>query len=146
MLANSVKPKPAGATLPCTACVIHCFLRGTPIRTADGGKKIEDLIVGDLLPTVFGGCPIQWIEHYRFRKSDPTKAWVEDVLPVRIARSALGPNVPHADLFVTKAHALLIDDVLVPVCNLINGRTITVQMSANSMNWSSSILSFSTMT
>jgi len=34
--------------------------------------------------------------------------------------------VPHADLFVTRAHALLIDDVLVPVCNLINGTTIAL--------------------
>jgi len=127
LLAVSIKTKPAGATLPCTACAIHCFLKGTPIRTADGDKKIEDLVAGDLLPTVFGGiCPIQWIGHYRFRNTEPTNAWVQDVLPVRIARSALGPNMPHADLFVTKAHALLIDDVLVPVCNLVNGRTITV--------------------
>ena len=105
----------------------NCFLRGTAIRTANGDKKIEDLAIGDLLPTIFGGmCPIQWIGRYSFRKNDPTKAWVKDVLPVRVARSALGPDVPHADLFVTKAHALLIDDVLVPVCNLINGTTIAV--------------------
>ena len=105
----------------------HCFLRGTTIRVADGDKKIEDLAIGDLLPTVFGGTrPIQWISRYRFEKRDSTKAWVNDVLPVRVARSALGPDVPHADLFVTKAHSLLIDDVLVPVCNLINGTTISV--------------------
>ena len=105
----------------------HCFLRGTKIRTADGNKKIENLAIGDLLPTVFGGmCPIHWIGRYSFKKSDPTKAWVKDVLPVRVARSALGADVPHADLFVTKAHALLIDDVLVPVRNLINGTTIAV--------------------
>jgi hypothetical protein len=102
-----------------------CFLRGTTIRTADGDKKIEDLAAGDLLPAVFGGMrPIPWIARYHFKKPDPTKAWVKDILPIRVARSALGPDVPHADLFVTKAHALLIDDVLVPVCNLINGTTI----------------------
>jgi hypothetical protein len=106
---------------------LPCFLRGTAIRTADGDKKIEDLAVGDLLPTVFGGIsPIQWIGRYRFKKPDPTKAWVKDVVPVRVARSALGPDLPRADLFVTRAHALLIDDVLVPVCNLINGTTITL--------------------
>ncbi len=108
-----------------------CFLRGTTIRTADGGKKVEDLVVGDLLPTVFGGMrPIQWVGRYRFGRSDPTKAWVKDVLPIRVARSALGPDTPHTDLFVTKAHALLIDDVLVPVCNLINGTTITLYDAA----------------
>jgi hypothetical protein len=104
-----------------------CFLRGTTIRTAVGDRKIEDLTIGDLLPTVFGGTrPIEWIGRYLFKKSDPTKAWVKDVLPVRVARSALGRDVPYADLFVTKAHSLLIDNVLVPVCNLINDTTITV--------------------
>jgi hypothetical protein len=106
---------------------LSCFLKGTRIRVADGDKKIEDLAVGDLLPTVFGGTrPIQWIARYRFKRTDPNKAWVKDVLPVRVTRSALGPDVPHADLFVTKTHLLLIDDVLVPVCNLINDTTIAV--------------------
>jgi Hint domain len=104
-----------------------CFLRGTRIRTCDGDKKIEELAVGDLLPNHFGGIqPIQWIGRYSYKRSDPTKPWVKDVLPVRVARSALGPNVPRADLYITRAHALLIDGVLVPVCNLINGTTITM--------------------
>ncbi len=79
-----------------------------------------------MLPTVFGGiCPIQWIGRYRFKRSNPTKAWVKDVLPIRVARSALGPDVPYADLYVTKTHAFLIDGVLVAAGNLINGTTIT---------------------
>src|SRR5215467_3946792 len=53
-----------------------CFLKGTTIQTVDGHRKIEDLAVGDLLPTVFGGiCPIQWIGRYPFKKSDLPKAW-----------------------------------------------------------------------
>jgi len=85
----------------------HCFLTGTTIRTADGDRKIEDLAVGDLLPTVFGGtCPIQWIGRYRFKRRDPTRTWVRNILPIRVARSALGPDVPHADLYVTQTHAL----------------------------------------
>jgi hypothetical protein len=104
----------------------HCFLKGTTVRTADGDRRIEDLTVGDLLPTVFGGIsPIQWIGRYRFKRSDRTKAWVKDVLPIWVARSALGPGVPHADLFVTQTHALLIDGVLVAAGNLINSTTIT---------------------
>jgi len=104
-----------------------CFLKGTAIRTTEGDKKIEDLTVGDLLPTAFGGIsPIQWIGRYSFKKSEPAKAWVRDVLPVRVSRSALGPDIPRADLYVTRAHALLIDDLLVPVCNLINDTTITL--------------------
>jgi hypothetical protein len=104
-----------------------CFLRGTNIRTAGGDKKIEELALGDLLPTVFGGkCPIQWIGRYSLKKSDPTRAWVKKVLPVRVGRSALGLDVPCADLYVTKEHALLIDGVLVTAGSLINGTTISV--------------------
>ena len=101
-------------------------MKGTAIRTVDGDSKIEDLAAGDLLPTVFGGiCAIQWVARYRFKRSDPTKAWVKNVLPIRVARSALGPDVPYADLYITEHHALLIDGVLVDAGNLINGTTIT---------------------
>jgi hypothetical protein len=104
----------------------NCFLKGTRIRTAEGDRKIEDLAIGDLLPTMFGGLrSIQWIGRYTLKRSDPSKPWVKDALPVRIGRSALAPNVPHADLYVTGGHALLIDGVLVPAELLINGTTIT---------------------
>jgi Hint domain-containing protein len=104
----------------------NCFLKGTTIRTVSGDRKIEDLAVGDLLPTKFGGLrPIQWIGRYTLKKSDPSKPWVKDALPIRIARSALGPELPHADLYVTGGHSLLIDGVLVPAEMLINGTTIT---------------------
>lgn len=104
----------------------NCFLKGTKILTAEGERRIEDLAIGDLLPTLFGGLrPVQWIGRYPRKKSDPSKPWVRTALPVRIARSALGPNLPHADLYVTAAHGLLIDGVLAPAELLINGVTIT---------------------
>jgi len=103
----------------------QCLLRGTTITTVDGDRKIEDLKIGDLLPTMFGGSrPIQWIARYPFKKSDPAKPWPKDVRPIRIARSALAPNIPHADLYVTPEHAFLIDGLLIPVGNLVNGTTI----------------------
>ena len=93
----------------------NCFLKGTKILTAEGERKIEDLAIGDLLPTMFGGMrPIQWIGRYSIKKSDPSKPWAKDAQPIRIARSALAPNVPHADLYVTGDHCMLIDGVLVP--------------------------------
>jgi hypothetical protein len=104
----------------------QCFLKGTRIRTTQGDRKIENLAVGDVLPTVFGGTrAIQWIGRYQYRKSDPAKAWVRSILPIRIARSALGPDVPHGELYVTETHALLIDGVLVQAGNLVNDTTIT---------------------
>jgi hypothetical protein len=103
-----------------------CFLKGTKIRTAEGERKIEDLAIGDWLPTMFGGLrPIQWIGRYPFKKSDPSKPWAKDARPVRIARSALAPEVPHSDLFVTAAHSLLVEGMLAPAETLINGTTIT---------------------
>lgn len=105
----------------------QCFLKGTKIRTAEGERKVEGLAIGDLLPTLFGGMrPIQWVGRYAYKKSDPTKPWAKYARPVRIARSALAPNVPHADLFVTHGHALFIDDTLVLAGNLINGTTVTL--------------------
>jgi hypothetical protein len=95
-----------------------CLLKGTLIQTVDGECKIEELAVGDLLPTMFGGDrPIRWIGRYLVM-NDPRNP------PVQIARSALGPDIPRVDLCVTGLHAVLIDGVLIPVGSLINGVTI----------------------
>jgi hypothetical protein len=102
-----------------------CFLKGTKIQTAEGERRIEDLAVGDLLPTVFGGVrPIQWIVRFRRTKADAGKPWESHARPIRIMKSALAPNVPQADLFVTSGHALLLDGVLVTAGSLVNGTTI----------------------
>jgi hypothetical protein len=123
-----MKPEPA------SAAVLQCFLRGTRIRIADGNRKVEDLAIGDLLPTVFGGMrPIQWIGRYSYKRSDNSKPWVEDALPVCIKRSALGPDVPHSDLYVSKGHAVFIDNILVSISILINGTTIALY-DANEMD------------
>jgi hypothetical protein len=83
------------------------------------------LAIGDLLPTMFGGMrPVQWVGRYPFKRNDPSKPWVTTALPVLISRSALAPNVPHSDLYVSQGHALFIDGVLVLARSLINGATI----------------------
>ena len=123
----------AGAIFSTAACTYDgrngqasCFLKGTKIRTTEGEHRVEDLLIGDMLPTYFRGMrPIQWVGRYSYGKNNPAKPWAYDAQPVRIAPSALAPNVPHADLFVTSGHALFIDDVLVPAEDLINGITIT---------------------
>jgi hypothetical protein len=108
----------------------HCFLKGTNIQTIRGERKVEDLAVDDMVPTLLGGMrPIQWIGRYQFKKSDPQKSWVRDVQPVRVARSALAAGTPHTDLFLTQAHALCIDGALVPVGSLINGTTIALHVA-----------------
>ncbi len=102
-----------------------CLLRGTEIRTLEGDRRIEDLVAGDVLPTHFGGNrTVQWVGRYIYKKSDAAKPWHSDVRPIRIARSALAPNVPSRDLFVTSWHCLYVDGVLVPAGSLVNGTTI----------------------
>jgi hypothetical protein len=88
---------------------------------------VEEIAVGDLLPTVFSGpCAVEWIGRWRCRKSQAGGAWKRHQRPVRIVRSALGPDIPHSDLFVSQRHAIFIEGVLVPAGSLINGRTIAL--------------------
>ena len=104
-----------------------CFLKGTRVRTTTGEREVEKLAIGDLLPTHFNGIqPIQWIGRYKFTRSDASKPWVRDVLPVRIARSALAVNVPHSDLYVSQLHAIFVDGELVRVESLVNEATIAL--------------------
>jgi hypothetical protein len=108
-----------------------CFLRGAKIQTVDGERRVEDLAIGDLLPTVFGGVrPIQWIARYSRKRGDSGKPWVKAARPVRIQRSALAPNVPHRDLYVTAGHALYLDDILVTAGALVNGTSIAYYAAA----------------
>lgn len=79
------------------------------------------------MPTMFGGVqPVQWIGRFPLRRSNSSRPWPKEARPVRIARSALAPNVPQTDLHVSQAHGLFLDGVIVPAGSLINGTTITL--------------------
>jgi hypothetical protein len=101
-----------------------CFLRGTHILTPNGEVKVETLALGDLVSTIDGTAkPIKWIGSWSFPATSAER-WPGEVLPIKVARSALGPSVPHTDLFLSPYHALYIDGLLIPVRNLVNGRSI----------------------
>jgi hypothetical protein len=51
--------------------------------------------------------------------------WAEEIAPIRVAPSALGPNTPHRELFLSRYHCLYLDGVLIPVVDLLNRSTIT---------------------
>jgi hypothetical protein len=104
-----------------------CILKGMRVRTLDGDREIQDLRIGDRIPTIFGGTrPVKAVRSYSYTKFDPSQPWDRRVLPVRIAPSALAPGVPQADLYLTQGHSLLIDGILFPAGSLINGATITL--------------------
>jgi hypothetical protein len=124
LIARLAMPKPAQAE-PCEDP--HCFLKGTRVRTTAGEREVEALAVGDFLPTRFNGIqPIEWIGRYRYTRNDISKPWVHDVLPVRVARSALAPNVPHSDLYLSQQHGVFTDGELARVGGLVNGATIAL--------------------
>ncbi len=117
----SIAQETVGTGIVLTSSV-PCFLRGTVIRTPDGEVAVENLAVGDRIVTLSGEAkPITWIgtgcvEVTRGRRCAAT--------PIVVRKSALADNVPYHDLRITKGHALFLDDVLIPVEELINHRSI----------------------
>ena len=102
----------------------QCFLRGTKILTDNDETAIENLGVGDMVSTVSGKSRAikQVISWTAERK--PNQDWTDDVAPIKICRSALAPNVPHRDLYVSPGHALYLDGMLITVKGLVNDRSI----------------------
>src|SRR5690606_20794955 len=92
---------------------------------------VEDLAIGDRVVTASGEArPVRWIGRQRFRRAGG-RAWVARVLPVRIARGALGSAVPARDLYLSQAHSVLLDGKLVPAGRLVNGRTVVLERAAD---------------
>ena len=124
-LGLTVRPKPAQANYSHDKTVgkeegCNCFLLGTRIETPKGLVTVELLRIGDAVLTASGEAkPVKWVGRWQFeRASDPGAA------PVRIARLAIDGKAPHTDLYVSPAHAIYIDGVLIPASNLVNGITI----------------------
>jgi hypothetical protein len=103
----------------------NCFLSGTRIATPDKELEIDKLRIGDLVASGSGGPrPIKWIGRRRVVRA-PCESWDPDVAPVRIARFALDGQTPHADLYLSPAHAIYLYGLLIPAKHLVNGRSIT---------------------
>jgi len=113
-----------GATLTVSVTPFPvCFLEGTQIATPDGSRAVETLVIGDLVTTADGTTrPVRWIGRQTIVAvfADPLHAY-----PIRIARGALGGDLPVRDLFVSPDHALFVDGLLVQASALVNDTTIT---------------------
>jgi hypothetical protein len=99
-----------------TAITLACFVDGTRILTEAGEVEVERLEPGVRVVSVLHRklLPIAWIGHRRLREASP----------VRVVVNAFGPGEPHRDLWLSPDHALLVDQVLIPVRYLVNGVTI----------------------
>lgn len=100
-----------------------CFLKGTRILTAKGEVRVEDLRVGDQVCTVDNrDVEIRWIGRHTY--ADASSSASDETMPIRISRFALDDQTPSRDLYVSPAHALLIDGYLMPAKDLVNGVSI----------------------
>jgi hypothetical protein len=121
---NGVTADPTGAALAASqiAGSALCFLAGTLILTPSGEVAVERLAAGDAVVTASGAVrPVVWVGHGRVLA---TRGRRDAATPVIVRKGALGANVPHTDLRVTKGHALCVDDVLIPVEFLVNHRSV----------------------
>jgi collagen type I alpha len=102
---------------------IQCFASGTLIATPDGQRSVETLQPGDLVTTASGKVAPIVFAGYRHvpcrHHPAPEKVW-----PVRVRAGAFGPGLPARDLILSPDHAVFLDDVLIPIRHLINGRSI----------------------
>jgi Hint domain len=102
---------------------VICFLRGTRIRTPDGSKPVELLLIGDKVLTADGQTrAVRWL----WRQTVVT-AFADELraYPIHIRAGALDENVPERDLFLSPDHAILVDECLVQAAALVNNATIT---------------------
>ena len=106
----------------CVGC--NCFLLGTRLLTSAGELPIEHLKIGDRVVTLDGETRnIRWIARVALDRPHGAP-WSAGVQPVRVSKDALASGRPSRDLYLSPWHMLYLNGVLLPVSNLINGRTI----------------------
>ena len=111
----------ARAVGPCVTC--SCFLPGTRIKTTNGEVSIEELRIGDNVLTASGEIkPIKFVGRRKVSR-ERNRPWNGDG-PVKISRFAIDGKAPYSDLYVSPAHAIYIDGILIRASNLVNGVTI----------------------
>lgn len=101
----------------------YCFLAGTSIRTPDGERPVESIKMGDKVLSADGRVlTVRWMGYETIRNGIGASI---HKAPVKITAGAFGDGLPVSDLYVSNAHAFLLDGHLVVASALINGETIT---------------------
>lgn len=101
--------------------VVPCFFQGIRISTPRGDLAVETLRKGDLVNTSAGPKQIYFVARY----SIPVQSSDAECLPICIAKSAFGANVPNADLLLSPGHAVYFQGILIHASVLVNGSTIS---------------------
>jgi hypothetical protein len=116
-----------------TAVGCSCFLSGTRIKTTDGEIKIEELRIGDNVLTSSGEAKLIKFIGRRQISRERTRPWNGDD-PVKISRFAVDGKAPYADLYVSPAHAIYIDGILIPAADLVNGVSIVADAKPEALS------------
>jgi len=118
---------------------VPCFTKGTRIMTPGGQRKIEDLVVGDIVSTANGDeAHIRWIGQVEVDAAEMAQS--PKLRPIRISAGSMGAGLPSRDLLVSRQHRMLVSssiaqrmfgarDVLVPAIRLTEIPGIYVDMS-----------------
>ena len=130
---------------------VICFTPGTRIRTPDGMTLIEDLREGDRVQTKDNGAQeIMWKGSRRM--TGARMFAMPHLRPIRIKVGALGVERPDEELLVSPSHRMLIQgseamalfntpEILVAARDLINGNTITVDVTVPEVTYIHMLLS-----
>jgi Hint domain len=110
-----------------------CFLSGTRIKTPEGETNIEELRIGDNVLTALGEAKSIKFIGRRNVSRERTGPWNGDG-PVKISRFAIDGKAPHADLYVSPAHAIYIDGILIRASDLANGVTIVADAQPDALS------------
>jgi hypothetical protein len=98
---------------------------GTRLLTPNGYRPIETLRRGDRVATLIGRAPVFVpIERIGRRQAAATHADRDAMPPVRIARNAIGDNMPNRDILLASDHVVYIDGTLYRACDLVNSLSI----------------------
>lgn len=84
--------------------LLICFCQGTLIDTEHGEIPVEQLKAGDLVMTQSGAKALKWVGRRHVSKAEMTAE--PKLLPIRIAKGALGQGMPHTDLLVSRQHRM----------------------------------------
>jgi hypothetical protein len=110
-----------------------CFLLGTRIETTRGEVRIEELRMGERVLTVSGEAkPVKFIGRRQVLREPSQSSAIEG--PVKISRFAIDGKAPHSDLYVSPAHAIYIDGVMIPASVLVNGITIVANAKPEALS------------
>ncbi|MGB7241386.1 MAG: Hint domain-containing protein [Sulfitobacter sp.] len=124
---------------------VICFTPGTRIATPNGLVLIDDLEVGDFVQTKDNGPqPVEWIGSRRM--TGARLFAMPKLRPIRFRAGVLGVDRPDHELLVSPEHRMLVQgdvarslfntsEVLVTARDMINGSTISVDLSVTEVTY-----------